>query len=450
MSSLPLVEPSHLHHAVQFYEDPDVLLETASRFLEDGFQAGDGGVVIARERYRAGLEERLRGCGFEVIAAREEGRYICLDASETMAQFMVAGWPQDESFARVVGGTIAAASGKAQSGRVRVFGEIVALLWAQGNVAAGVRVEQLWNDLGRVRALSLHCGYPMDSLAGDVYGKPFLAVCAEHSQVMPGESFTSLTEDERLRAIAMLQQKAKTLETELAERRESERRKDEFLAMLGHELRNPLSPIVTALELARRRRGDPGSVARSLDVIGRQTQRLNRLVEDLLDVSRLTRGKIELRREVVELAEIVERAVEQAGPLIEARRHRLVLNLPDEPVPFLADPARLEQVVSNLLINAAKYTEMGGRISLAARREAAEVVIAVADDGIGLTPEIREHMFELFQQSPDSVRRGEGGLGVGLTLVRRLVELHGGTVGGESAGPGLGSQFVVRLPVPSR
>jgi PAS domain S-box-containing protein len=236
----------------------------------------------------------------------------------------------------------------------------------------------------------------------------------------------------------------------LAELSSASQAKDEFLAMLGHELRNPLSPIVTALELMRLRDGDKqlGHV-RERDIIQRQVEHLVRLVDDLLDVSRVTRGKIELKMEQVELGQVLGKAVEMASLLVEQRRHRLAVEIEDGLV-WEGDPVRLAQVVSNLLTNAARYTEPGGQVRLSARRDAADpgaVVISVADTGVGLEPGMRTQVFELFFQGKRSVDRAEGGLGVGLALVKNIVELHGGTVEARSEGRGRGSEFVVRLPL---
>jgi signal transduction histidine kinase len=220
------------------------------------------------------------------------------------------------------------------------------------------------------------------------------------------------------------------------------RAKDEFLAMLGHELRNPLAPIATAVQLLR---GDC-KAGRELEVIERQVKHLTRLVDDLLDVSRITRGKIQLKRSRVEAARIVENAVEMASPLLEQRRHRLTINVPRDGLPLLADDARLAQVVANLVTNAAKYTEPGGSITLSAASEDGLVVIRVRDDGRGIAPEMLSRVFELFVQGQRSPDRAEGGLGLGLALVRSLVELHGGSVEARSEGVGRGSEFIVRLP----
>ena len=222
------------------------------------------------------------------------------------------------------------------------------------------------------------------------------------------------------------------------------RAKDEFLAMLGHELRNPLSPIVTALQLMRLR-GDGADRERT--VIERQVAHLTRLVDDLLDVSRIARGKVELKVEIVEMADVVVKAIEMASPLLEQRAHALELDVPRRGLAVKGDATRLAQVVSNLLTNAAKYTPAGGRIAVQATRSGDAVELRVRDNGIGISADVMGHVFDLFVQEQQGLDRATGGLGLGLTIVRNLVQLHGGTVSAESGGMGKGSEFVVRLPL---
>jgi PAS domain S-box-containing protein len=226
--------------------------------------------------------------------------------------------------------------------------------------------------------------------------------------------------------------------------READRRKDEFLALLSHELRNPLAPILTAAQLMQLR----GDVAtpREREVIVRQVQHLARLVDDLLDVSRVARGKIKLAKQPLELAIVVAQAVEATASLFEQRRHRLELAVPAAGLLVDADEVRLVQVVSNLLTNAARYTHPGGRVEVTAGREGREVVLRVRDDGAGIDGELLPHVFEMFVQDARGLDRGQGGLGLGLSLVKTLTELHGGTVEASSEGPGRGSEFTVRLP----
>ncbi|HVT17640.1 MAG TPA: ATP-binding protein [Thermoanaerobaculia bacterium] len=242
----------------------------------------------------------------------------------------------------------------------------------------------------------------------------------------------------------------KRLEEELRQRAEellaADRRKDQFLAMMAHELRNPLAPIRNAVELMRQVETADASFHASRAMVERQVKNLARLVDDLLDVSRITHGNIRLRKEAIDLRTIVERAVEATRPLIEARGHDLVVELPPSPVRLEVDPTRMEQVFANLLDNAAKYTMPEGRIRLTAVRAGAEVVVRVRDTGIGVPADVLGRVFEPFVQSDGSLARSEGGLGIGLTLVRSLVEMHGGSVEAHSAGLGQGSEFVVRLP----
>ena len=243
----------------------------------------------------------------------------------------------------------------------------------------------------------------------------------------------------------------RAMERELRQRAEelaaADRRKDEFLAMLGHELRNPLAPMINALGILRARGMAGPHGERMRDLLERQVRHLARLVDDLLEVSRITRGEILLRRERVDLGAVVARAAETVRPVLEERRHELVVRLPGERLVTDADAVRLDQVVVNLLNNAAKYTEPGGHIELRAERHDDEAVLIVEDDGIGMDAELLQHVFELFTQGSRSLDRSQGGLGIGLTLVRRIVELHGGTVEAHSEGVGKGSRLVVRLPL---
>ncbi|HET9595894.1 MAG TPA: ATP-binding protein [Anaeromyxobacteraceae bacterium] len=225
---------------------------------------------------------------------------------------------------------------------------------------------------------------------------------------------------------------------------EASRAKDEFLAMLGHELRNPISPMLTALNLMRLRGGD--AFARERTIVERQVKHLVRLVDDLLDVSRITRGKVELKREVLELGEVVATAIEMASPLLEARRHHVDVQVPPAGLLVEGDPDRLAQIVANLLTNAAKYTEPGGCVAVRAGREGGELVLRVKDSGMGVPPDLLPRIFDLFVQGQRALDRSQGGLGLGLTIVRSLVEMHGGRVRAESDGPGRGSTFTVRLP----
>jgi PAS domain S-box-containing protein len=229
--------------------------------------------------------------------------------------------------------------------------------------------------------------------------------------------------------------------------RDADRRKEEFLAVLSHELRNPLAPIQTALDLLEQAGASGDSFRRELAMIKRQVQNLRRLVDDLLDVSRISRGKIELRREVIPFTEVIAHSVEAVRPLVDEQHQELHVSIPEESLLLEADPTRLEQILSNLLINAAKYTPHGGKIWLTAERSLGEVVIRIRDTGIGIEPDLLPKVFDLFLQGGRKAGRSHEGGGIGLSLARNLVELHGGTIMAHSQGLDMGSEFVVQLPV---
>jgi two-component system CheB/CheR fusion protein len=229
--------------------------------------------------------------------------------------------------------------------------------------------------------------------------------------------------------------------------READRRKDEFLAMLAHELRNPLAAVRSATEVLRRVDAPGSQLPAMRAVIERQTNQLVRMVDDLLDVSRISQGKLFLRKEKIDLSAVVERAVETSQPLIEAGRHRLRVQLPAESPRLDGDLQRLAQAVSNLLNNAAKYTETGGNIQLTVETAGDEALLRVKDDGIGIAAEILPNIFDLFAQADRALHRAQGGLGIGLTLVKNIVEMHGGRAEAFSAGPGQGSEVVLHLPL---
>jgi signal transduction histidine kinase len=256
------------------------------------------------------------------------------------------------------------------------------------------------------------------------------------------------------RANSDLERAVSAMQLEMNERKrveealkEADRHKDEFLAMLAHELRNPLAPIRNAVEIMRRSAITDPQLVWSRDVIERQVKHLSRLVDDLLDVSRITRGNINLNREPVPVTMIVSRAIETIQPLLTEQRHELVLELTDEGLEVEGDLTRLTQVLGNLLNNAAKYTDPGGRINLTLRRVEREIELSVRDTGIGIPPELLPRLFNLFTQVDAAAHRSQGGLGIGLALVRQLVEMHGGRVSAFSDGPNKGSEFVIRLPL---
>jgi signal transduction histidine kinase len=462
VSTSPRTVQQKGQHFVMFYEKDGFLVDEVSNFIGAGLRAGDTGIVIATRLHRDALEDRLKTLDqYPAVNPGHAGQLVLLDAYETLSCFMVDGRPDERRFVNVLGNVVELAQ-KGPSGRVRAFGEIVALLWEDGNRAAAIELEALWNKLAAAHAFSLFCAYPMHAFSQEDDAVSFRHICDAHTHVCPAETHAMADDNELHRQIAQLRQKATALEAEMARRRqleqqleqklaqlaEMDRRKDELLAMLGHELRNPLAPITMSLCLMRLQSGDLAAVARAREVIERQVGLMTRLVNDLLDVSRIAHGKIGLKLETVRLDAIVERALELSRPLMDQLGHRLSIELPSQPVSLDGDPARLGQALANLLDNAARYTDVGGEIRLTAALETNELVFAVRDNGCGLEPAVREKMFDLFMQGGSHLAHAWGGLGVGLTLTRAIVDLHGGSITAVSDGPGCGSEFMIRLPVP--
>ncbi|HEY7312421.1 MAG TPA: PAS domain-containing protein [Gemmataceae bacterium] len=309
-------------------------------------------------------------------------------------------------------------------------------------------VPKLWPNLEPLYRRVLERGQPVmnQEVTGETPAAPgqvrhwlvnYYPVRVRGEVVGLGILVTDITEHKRLEG--ELRQRAERLT-------EADRLKDEFLATLAHELRNPLAPIRNALDILKQL-GASGAMAEQMrDMAEQQVQHMARLLDDLLDVSRISRGRIELRKDVLDVLAVVSRSVEAVRPLFEEWQHQLTVSLPPQSLRVEADPTRLEQVLTNLLNNAAKYTDPGGRIWLTAQRIGGEVVLRVRDTGIGIAPTMLSRIFDLFVQAERRLDRSQGGVGIGLTLVKKLVELHGGTVEAHSAGPGRGSEFVVRLP----
>jgi len=446
-------------HFAQFYETDTFLLDGLSDFIGGGLRAGEAALVVATPDHRAGLADRLQAAGLDLDAAQATGHYVALDAAEILTQFVVDGLPDPDRFTEIFGGMVAqaAAGGRA----VRIFGEMVALLWAEGNYAGTVRLEELWNGLRATHPFVLACGYPITGLDGDALAEPFTGVCRAHAHVMPAESYTGLPDpDERARAIIGLQQKARLLEQELAARAESlareqtaraeaeyaNRLKDEFLATVSHELRTPLTTIIAWAQ--RLRKGDPSAatLARGLDVIERNAKTQAQLVEDILDVSQVLTGKLHLDSGPVDAIAVISAAVSAVQDAADARGIQITLMLDPAARRLSGDARRLQQVFWNLLSNSIKFTLPGGQVEVRLARAGADVEIRVRDTGEGIVPEALPVIFDHFRQADSTSTRAHGGLGLGLTIVRHLVELHGGTVRAESTGAGQGATFIVRLP----
>jgi signal transduction histidine kinase len=452
-------------HFVQFYEADAFLLNSLGEYTAAALKAGEAAIVVATEEHREELEARLRKHGLGVAAAVECGQLVLCDAAETLSGFMVNSSPDPALFAEIIGDIIARAGGGRP--RIRIYGEMVALLWAEGNYDAAIRLEELWNDLQNKHSFALFCAYPMSGFAGEGPGRGLPHVCTTHSRVIPAESFVALDDsDERMREVILLQQKARSLEAEITERKKAEERlrsallreqaarleaesatrlKDEFLATVSHELRTPLSAILGWSAMLRTSKFDQPAVDRALETIERNARAQAQLVEDILDVSRIIAGGLCLDIRAVEPVAMIEAAVESIRPAAEAKSIQINLLL-DYVGSLLCDPARLQQVMWNLLANAVKFTPVGGCVTVSMRRDASRLLIVVSDTGEGVGPEVLPFIFDRFRQADGTTTRRHGGLGLGLAIVRHLVELHGGTVEAESPGVGQGTTFTVELP----
>jgi signal transduction histidine kinase/ActR/RegA family two-component response regulator len=460
-------EMSDSEHFVQFYETDAFLLNSLGGFVGAGLQAGDACIIVATQAHREALEERLNAGGLDVAAAIASGQYLSLDATETLSKFMVDGQPEPGRFTEVIEDVLARA---AIGGRqVRAFGEMVALLWAQDNQAAAIRLEELWNDLQKSHAFSLFCAYPMNGFGGEEFSGPFSNVCTSHSSVIPAESYSELNNpDDRLRAIIKLQQQARSLQAEIAERKEAEERlrvsliqeqmarteaehanclKDEFLATVSHELRTPLHAVLGWTHMLRSGTLDAATAARAIETIERNAKSQAQLVEDILDVSRVITGKLRLNIGPVDIASVINAAIDSIQLAAESKDIQLEVTFDPSARRVSGDSSRLQQVVWNLLSNAIKFTPAGGRVQVRLERAAEYAQIKVSDTGEGIHQDFLPFIFDRFRQGDGTSTRKHGGLGLGLAIVRHLVELHGGTVEAASPGEGSGTTFTIKLPL---
>jgi len=311
-------------------------------------------------------------------------------------------------------------------------------------IADAIAAQPPWSDLPVILITGQGADSPAVSLALESLGNVTLVERPTRVTSLVSAVHSALRARERqYQARDHLMEREKTAEA----LRQADRRKDEFLATLAHELRNPLAPIRNALQILRMTASDDPTAERVCEMMERQVNHMVRLVDDLMEVSRITRGLIELREEETDVATVILSAVETSKPLVEAGEHQLAVSLSPEPIPLRGDSMRLAQVFANLLNNAAKYTDHGGQIWLTAKRVGPTAVVTVRDNGIGLPEDMLPTVFDMFMQADRSANRSQGGLGIGLTLVKSLVELHGGTISVHSDGPGQGSEFTVRLPV---
>jgi signal transduction histidine kinase/ActR/RegA family two-component response regulator len=454
-------------HFVQFYEADGFLLNSLSGFIGNAIRSGDGAIVVATKAHRDGLDELLRANEVNVTAAVASGKYVSLDAAETLSKFMVDGSPEPNRFNEVLGNVIASVTDGRS--RVRAFGEMVALLWAEGNYNAAIQLEKLWNDLQNSHSFSLFCAYPMQGFGGETFVDKHDGVCSAHSRVLPAESYGGLpNQDDRLRAIARLQQKARSLEAEIEERKRIEeklrlalvgeqmaraeaetanRMKDQFLATVSHELRTPLNAIIGWSHLLKAGHLDSSTSNRALETIDRNAKTQAQLIEDILDVSRMITGKLRLTTEPVDISGVINAAIDSVQLALDSKNIHLEVTLDPSARHTIGDSGRLQQVVWNLLANAIKFTPAGGNIEIKVTRADRNLQIQVSDTGVGINSNFLPFIFDRFRQADGSTTRLHGGLGLGLSIVRQLVELHGGTIKAESDGEDMGATFTIHLPL---
>jgi signal transduction histidine kinase len=451
-SILPLSTICGDDHVVEFYEQDERLVEDVVTFAHLGLSTNEAVVIIATPSHRTAFELGLGARGVDVALAKREGRLFMEDAVGTLARFMVNGMPYELRFTQVVDGLLSGAGDRA----VRAYGEMVNVLWQGGQRLPALRLEEFWCDAVKARKFPLLCAYHLDGFKAAEDTAAFRAICERHSKVRPVGQPELSDGDRHLRTIAELEQRARALESEVARRKalteeleQANHRKSEFLAMLAHELRNPIAALSVGLALRDKLGPQDAGLERVKDNCTRQVTNLAHLVDDLLDVSRFTNGTadLRLRKTLVDLSGIVQNAVQASRAMLEARQHELTFTVAPGTFAINADPMRIEQILTNLLHNASKFTEPGGHIGLKIRKDGTWALIEITDDGAGIPPEMLSSVFELFTQLNPGLDRTRGGLGIGLTLARRLTELHEGQLTAESAGIGKGSKFTVRLPL---
>ncbi len=483
-SSRPAGEAGHIEasHIVQFYEREEFLRSVVADHLFEALSAGRAAVMISTPARCEAVERRLRNSGVDVSGghrkdsgsskAPEAGgaRLLLLDARQALSWFMDGPLPDAARFRSTIGERLESSIGAGGGTGVHVYGDMVELLWRDGMEEAVLRLEELWEEVVESRPVSLLCAYGLEGFHDEKDAVRFREICARHARVLPTESYGRLPDGiAREREIGLLQQRARALQTEVQRRRELEvalrtalegagrarseaeqasRLKDEFLAVLSHELRTPLSAIIGWSQVIDELRSDGETLGQALEAIRRNVRIQVEMIDDLLDASRIAAGTMALRRVPVELEDVILQAVDAIREAAAAKGIELRVRLDPSLPPLTGDPGRLQQAIGNLLSNAVKFTSTDGRIDLGLVREDAEARITVRDTGQGITPEFLPHVFERFRQAEQGPTRRHGGLGLGLSVARHLVEAHGGSVSAYSPGEGHGATFTIRLPLP--
>jgi signal transduction histidine kinase len=437
-------------HIVQFYNDEAFLVGAVGEFLRAGTRAGEPLVMIATQPHRQAFTRWLVNDGVDVEGLTSEGLFVALDAQETLSTFLVDGVPDRDLFQEAIGGVLKRVGARSKTGRTRAYGEMVDCLWRAGHSEAAIRLETMWNDIGRQYSFSLLCAYGMDNFRHERAAGGFAAICGTHSRVVPTERYVSLGDSgSRSREISLLQQRALALKTEIEHREAVERKlrdaiklRDDFLCVAGHELRTPLT--VLRLQLAmllspKCGQRDP-QTERRLTAVAAQTDRLTNLAERLLDVWQLG-DKLTLQRRDVDLSALVHESID-AFVDVAAAADCAVAIAGDANVVGHWDPQRIQQVMQDLLSNAFKFGRGAPvHVRISALPDHAEIV--VRDGGMGIATDDQAHVFDRFERRVPT--QSFGGLGFGLWIARRVVVAHGGEIRVDSA-PGQGATFTVTLP----
>ena len=451
-----LDQPAGAHHVVQFYEADDALIENIARFVTPGLGAGEPAIGIATPEHRAALVQRLERDGVDL------SQLVLLDARATLARFMIGDMPDWDRFRAAIGDAIRTMETRRPGVRVRAYGEMVDLLWRDGNRAAALRLEEYWNELAKEFSFSLLCAYVMAGFYRSTDADAFRAVCSTHTHVIPGESYTRLDGgDDRARAISSLQQRARSLENEIAARKDLEaalreslarertlreeaernvRFADMFAGMLGHDLRNPLGTInMGANYLARAKLGDKAT--RSATRIISSAERMARMIDQLLDFTRIrAAGGLELQRTPVDLAAICERVKDE----IEAGTPSCSIEvLTSGNTGGVWDHDRLFQVFSNLVGNAVTHGARTCAVKLEADGREPSTVVAYVRNAGAIDPEVLPMIFDPFRGGKK--RHNARGLGLGLFITRQIVLAHGGEIA-VTSGEASGTLVCIKLP----
>ena len=480
---LSIVDANPHRHAVQFYESAEFLVRSVSDYLHAGLKANEPGIIIATPEHRDGIAGELTARGVDLASVRARGMLTELDAHTTLQSFMLNGNPDGTRFTATIAPLFEAARRRPGAGRVRAYGEMVNLLWCEGNGGGALALESLWNRLSDTHEFSLLCGYGLERFDDAADAAIFSAICAEHTHVVPTERYVERDESSRLVEISLLQQRAQALESEVRRREQLEatlrtalsererllsaersarseaeqarrlaeqanRAKSEFLAIMSHELRTPLNAIAGYAELMEIGVQGPVSTGQreALERIQRSQRHLLGLINQVLNYARLETGNVRYALTDVPLDAMVRAAEALVFPQMQARGLRYSYAACDATLVLRADGEKLQQIMLNLLTNAAKFTDRGGEITVETEVAGELARLHVRDTGVGIPPDKLSLIFDPFVQVDSQYTRTRDGVGLGLAISRDLARGMGGELSVAST-LGVGSTFTLALPL---